>query len=133
MLSYGNIDIYDFVRNNSGDYSFRVSRRPTLRVGRVLEKYPGRHRLSVGPCVETSIPIYSGMSGGPVFRYAESGPMRAFGVVCCDPDPNLGLKQDRCTEGRSIIASIPSDAGVNVRGESVSILRFLTDDHSGWR
>jgi hypothetical protein len=86
---------------------FAIERRAVIRVGKVLAVYPEGHRLCRGPCFETTIPVFSGMSGGPAFFYDEKGPMRAIGLVCSDPDVDGPIKDDRSVAGRSLIASLP--------------------------
>ncbi len=109
VLSYGQQGIEDYTSDGRQVLSFTTKRSPVLRVGRVLTHYPHGHRLCRGPCVETSIPVYSGMSGGPAIHYVENGPMRVFGLVCSDPDLDDERKQDRSIEGRSIIALLPCE------------------------
>lgn len=102
VASYSNLSCY----TDETD-AFRVTRRLVVRVGRVLEVFPNGHRLCRGPCFETSIPVYSGMSGSPVFWYDKNRPPAAIGIVCSDPDPDGPEKDDRATAGRSLIASLP--------------------------
>ncbi|CUJ74877.1 trypsin-like peptidase domain-containing protein [Achromobacter kerstersii] len=84
-----------------------LKRRLVLRVGRVLAIHPTGQRLCKGACIETSIPVFSGMSGGPVIRYGTTGPMVAFGLVSSDPDLDDDRKNDTHVEGRSIVAKLP--------------------------
>lgn len=85
----------------------RVKRRAVLRIGSVVDVFPEGQRLCQGPCFEVSFPVYSGMSGGPVFYYDESGPMRVVGLVCSDPDVDGPAKDDRFLAGRALIAKLP--------------------------
>lgn len=87
-----------------------LTRRPVCRVGRVLAVHPDGTRLCRGPCIETSIPVYSGMSGGIAALYTPDKPARAFGFVCSDPDEDTIAKQDRSIAGRSLIAKLPCTA-----------------------
>lgn len=103
VVSYAGLSCNTAERN-----AFAVERKAVLRVGKVLNVYPGGQRLCKGSCFETSIPLFSGMSGGPVFYYDESGPMRAIGLVCSDPDVDGPLKDDRSHSGRSLIAVLPT-------------------------
>jgi len=108
ILSYGNLNINDFNQESNEKWSFELSQKPILRVGTVLNYYPNGTRLCRGACIETSIPVYSGMSGGLVCRYDSPGaPIRAIGLVCSDPDPDTEDKENRSIEGRSIIALLP--------------------------
>ena len=95
-------------RFNEREEYFEIGRTAVLRCGRVLAHHPHGHRLCKGPCIETTIPVFSGMSGGPALYYGEPGmPMRAFGLVCSDPDLDGPGKMDRSIAGRSIIALLP--------------------------
>ena len=92
---------------HTGPDQFQIQRQAVLRVGRVLQVFPSGQRLCRGPCFETSIPMFSGMSGGPVFYYDIEGAMRVMGLVCSDLDANGPDKNDRSISGRSLIASLP--------------------------
>lgn len=131
ILSYGDQGITDHQHNGEQSYSFKLKRRPVLRVGRVLAYYPEGHRLCRGPCIETSIPVYSGMSGGPVIHYAENGPMKPFGLVCSDPDLDCEIKQDRSVEGRSIIALLPCEVTLGDCGKQIAKLALSFNEVAG--
>lgn len=108
ILSYGNLAL-KAEGSTASDHKLNLEYRPVLRVGTVLSVHGEGTRLCRGPCIETSIPVYSGMSGGPVFHFNGGvGPMRVFGVVCSDPDPDTEAKQDRSIAGRSIVAMLPT-------------------------
>jgi hypothetical protein len=63
------------------------------------------HILCRGPCIETTIPVFAGMSGGPVFQTSKPGQsMTPFGLVCSDPDEPVALKNDRSRAGSSILS-----------------------------
>lgn len=85
----------------------RFGRRLIVRVGRVTATYPEGHRLCRGPCFETSIPVYSGMSGSPVCLYGKDAPLKAIGLVCSDLDIDGPQKDDRTVAGLSLIAKMP--------------------------
>lgn len=117
------------VMHTANDWtSLQVGRRVVLRTGRVLEHHPNGHRLCKGPCIETSIPVYSGMSGSPAIHYAEEGEIKAFGIVSTDLDFEGGNKQDRSVEGRSLISLIPCQKIVGSDGECQVSVR-LTNIH----
>lgn len=84
---------------------FRLIRTHILRIGRVKAIFPEGHLLCRGPCIETSIPVFPGMSGAPAMRFGSAGePMVPFGVVSSDAD-QIGIdKNDRTAEGTSIVA-----------------------------
>lgn len=118
VLSYGALSICDFETDGAMKQQFKLARRPVLRVGTVIASYPNGHRLCRGPCIETTVPVYSGMSGGPVFSRGNPGePMRPFGLVCSDPDPDGPTKQDRSQAGSSIISLLPSQVTMNEQGQ----------------
>ena len=97
---------------------FQISRAVDLRCGRVRAYHPEGHRLCKGPCVETTIPVFSGMSGGPAVHYGSEGSrIHAFGLVCSDPDIDGPNKMDRSVAGSSIIALLPvqSNDGTTTR------------------
>jgi hypothetical protein len=123
---------YADLRCQDSDGRTEVHRRPVSRVGRVLEVFPDGHRLCRGPCVETSIPLYSGMSGGPVTIYDPANPRRVFGFVCSDPDRDGPEKNDRSVAGRSLIAKLPCVHVVrNQDGTSVAELGFIPSSVAG--
>lgn len=93
--------------HSDGQNSFRIERQAVLRVGKILNVFEGGQRLCRGPCFETSIPMVSGMSGGPVFFYDVGGAMRVIGLVCSDPDRDGPEKNDRSVSGRSLVARLP--------------------------
>ena len=115
--------------SKNGDSAFRVAYSDSLRIGRVLAYHPDGHRLCKGPCVETSIPVFSGMSGGPAihYDYNAGGAMRVFGVVCSDPDPDTSQKMDRRFAGRSIIALIPAQ----LDGKKLTVLLNAPHSNTG--
>lgn len=91
--------------------TFSVMRRLVLRVGRVRAAHPNGHILCRAPCIETSIPVLPGMSGGPAFRIPKpGGQIRAFGLVSGDPKEPIELKQNRWHRGSSIIALLPIES-----------------------
>lgn len=119
VLSYGDQGIFDYEHDGDQAFSFKFKRRPVLRVGRVLAHYPDGHRLCRGPCIETSIPVYSGMSGGPVIHYGTEGAIKPFGLVCSDPDMDSEDKQNRSIEGHSIFALLPCQVSIGEDGKQI--------------
>lgn len=107
MLSFGDLGVQDVEARGSWA-QFTLSMRTVVRTGRVIAHHPKGHRLCKGPCLETSIPVYSGMSGGPVFAYDATGVFRPVAVVCSDPDPDGDAKLDRTRAGASIMGLLPA-------------------------
>lgn len=79
-----------------------MKRELVLRGGRVTEVFPNGHLLCHGPCIETTIPIFPGMSGAPVMRYAPGTPMQPFGVMSTGHTEDPSLKFERSKPGHSI-------------------------------
>jgi hypothetical protein len=99
-LSVENVPSSDGVRS-------KMTRRLLLRVGTVTAVHNDGHSLTRGPCVETSIPIYGGMSGGPAFLLPPpGGEIVPFGVLTSDPDDPADLKLDRSRSGSSIVSQL---------------------------
>lgn len=105
---------------------FEVSRKLVVRVGKVLDVFPEGQRLCRGSCFETSIPVYSGMSGSPVFWYEPDRPLTAIGLVCSDPDLDGPNKDDRRIAGRSLVACLPVERVSGSRGGQQTLKLSLT-------
>jgi hypothetical protein len=61
-----------------------IQRRLVIRIGHVEEVYPQGHYMLKAPCVQTSIAVFSGMSGGIVTRGWPHGPdslIRPFAFI----------------------------------------------------
>ncbi len=110
LIGYGDMDTLSSETDGMGYASATMSRRVVLRAGTVQRLHPDGHSLVRGSCIETSIPVYSGMSGGPAFLIPEKGQeMIMFGLISNDPDVPDELKRDRSLAGSSIIAMLPID------------------------
>ncbi|MFY1917269.1 S1 family peptidase [Achromobacter xylosoxidans] len=107
VLSYADLSMEQKENYGGPGYWATLNRRLKLRTGRVLAHYPSGQRLCKGPCIETSIPVFSGMSGGPLMIWATDGPMVASALVSSDPDLDTDAKNDQNIEGRSIFAALP--------------------------
>jgi hypothetical protein len=94
-----------------GDFeTATLQRRLVLRAGRVSAIYPEGHLLCRGPCVETTIPVFPGMSGGPACLAPKLGAsIVPFGFISSDPDEPAAAKNDRSRAGSSIISLLPSE------------------------
>lgn len=138
VLSYANQSVLNHECHGE-QASFGMERRLVLRVGRILNYYPNGHRLCRGSCIETSIPVYSGMSGSPVFYYDDTNgtEIKVFGLVCCDPDEDdeqKEQKQDRSVEGHSIFATIPCQINVDKDGKKRAKITLHPQENNttGW-
>jgi len=122
----------DLAYQNLANGRTQMARRAITRVGKVLAVHPDGTRLCRGPCVETTIPIYSGMSGGAAVAYEEGKAIRVFGFVCSDPDVDSPIKQDRSIAGRSILGKLPCVEVTLGRGsERIAQLSFIPSSASG--
>lgn len=102
--------------------SFTLARNLLMRKGRITNIYPDGHLLCRGACVETSIPIYPGMSGSPVMLVVGEGEiMKPFGVVSSDPQDEDVVKLDRSIAGSSIVALIKPQHVHNDGAEKIRI------------
>jgi hypothetical protein len=130
LMSFGDLGTHD-VEINGQSRQFKLSLRPQLRVGRVTAYFASGTRLCKGPCIETSIPVYSGMSGGPVFAYNTTGPIKPFALICSDPDVDGPEKLDRTKRGASIMAILP--ASIENLGDSAqrATLRIAAQNYAG--
>ncbi|AYR23559.1 S1 family peptidase [Herbaspirillum rubrisubalbicans] len=131
ILSYGDLATDNPVSEDESCRRFVLKQRPILRVGTVVEHYPNGHRLCNGPCIETTIPVYSGMSGGPVFAFAMDGPIRPIGLVCSDPDLDGPDKENRTKSGSSIVALLPCSIEINEAGQRVGKFVFPDAEAAG--
>jgi len=105
---------------------FSMERRLLLRCGRVKAYHPDGHILCRGPCIETTIPVFAGMSGAPVaLLAADDTPISPFGVVSHDPETSHGDKWDRSAAGASIVALLsPRMSFDGPDGQRKTILRL---------
>lgn len=132
VLSYGQLSTFGFEKDSAMNRQFKMGREIVLRVGRVIAHYPSGHRLCRGPCIETTVPVYSGMSGGPVFSFGNPrDPIRPFGLVCSDPDQDGPLKQDRSQAGSSIISLLPCQVAMNENGQRKVRFEFPQAEAAG--
>lgn len=103
----------------SNGFQLLIQQGAVLRIGRVLEYHPNGTTIHRGPCIETSIPVFHGMSGGPAFIWSDTGAAKVFGFVCLDRDgDNDKDKDDRGVEGRSIVALLPARSTKTWDGQS---------------
>jgi hypothetical protein len=104
------LGLFDFdvaiQRDGDKDLHLTLEHRVVIRTGRIKEYYPDGHLLCRGPCVETSIPVFGGMSGGPVMLFEPGKSIMPFGLVSSDPEDETD-KNDRSQSGRLIVALLP--------------------------
>jgi len=96
-----------------------------LRCGLVTNFFSEGHILCRGPCVETSIPVFFGMSGGLVARLGKGGEaIKPFGLISSDLDVDQVNKNNRSIPGTSIIALLGTTFHLNAVGQEQTILRL---------
>lgn len=121
LLGYSHMTIEYQSIEGDGTEIVRMRRRLLLRKGRVTAEYPEGHLLCRGPCVETSIPVFPGMSGGPALLLSESekGAVCAFGVISSDSNGSDEQKHDCFQKGDAIVALLHAKNELNSNGNEV--------------
>jgi hypothetical protein len=90
------------IEDSRADQSLALSRKVSIRIGRVTALYPRGFRQYKWPCFTTSIPAEPGMSGGFVCIPTDGTTIAACGVVCADNTPEEN--QNDCLKcGESVI------------------------------
>jgi Trypsin-like peptidase domain len=102
--------------------NFQLRRELILRRGRVAEHHERQFGCN-GPCVETSIPMLGGMSGGPVFVIPDDGaPIRPFGFV--SSSANAGDDADPRIPGSSLVPLIAQAVAPLEGGKQEVLIRM---------
>ena len=102
---------------------WRDQHRPFLRRnGRVTAYHPSGYSLCHGAWIETSIPIFPGMSGAPVMKLMPGGPILPFGVMSFDLQDDLAHKWDRSIAGHSIVPLIRPAVQLSSDGQRSTML-----------
>jgi hypothetical protein len=98
MIGYGNMEVIpDETRQQYGT----IKRQLILRLGTVEGVHPEGFYMLKAPCVETTIPIYSGMSGGLVARWGSPDTqIQPFAFISHAPEPQP--IDDRSLSGHSV-------------------------------
>jgi len=118
MIEYGELTVScDPEVPNKG----LIERRLVIRAGHVEEFFPDGHILIRGPCVQTTIPIHFGMSGGIVAAFPGVGQqIRPFALISHAPDPQP--INDRSESGHSVGALIgPKIERLEINRQKISI------------
>ena len=98
MIGFGEMKV---TPNTKPSNSGLIQHRLVQRLGRVEGIYPDGYLLLKTPCVNTSISIFSGMSGGLVARWTEnSRQIMPFAIISYAPEPQPSY--DRAESGRSV-------------------------------
>lgn len=104
VFGFANMQVLHEFQNKKGYESALLQQQLLLRCGYVKHIYPNGHLLCKGPCIETSIPVFPGMSGGPVVKLGKDGPIKAFGLISSDPDYYDDDKYDFNVAGSAVAA-----------------------------
>lgn len=127
VLGHADMAIREQAREAGGRESFTMERRLLLRRGRVTALYPDGHLLCRGPCIETSIPVFAGMSGGPAFRIGSHGEsISPFGVISSDLEGDGDAKNNRQIKGASIVALLNAALVQGPQGNTHAVLKLNT-------
>lgn len=130
VLGFANMKVPLEERDKKGYEQFQISRQLILRCGKVTNIHLEGHILCRGPCIETSIPVFSGMSGGPVMVLGKGGePIKPFGLVSSDPDDDESTKNDRSVSGSSIAALLQPKVKFDAEGQRKVILQLNSAFH----
>lgn len=125
-MGYEGMAITDFQRIGTGQ-KYELVRRLLLREGRISAVYPDGHELCRAPCVVTTIPMFPGMSGGPVALGGNSRQeMKPFGVISHDPNDGRN-KYDRSLEGYSVVPLVRPE--IQVLGDKKQMARLKFGDY----
>jgi hypothetical protein len=124
VLGYADMATLNEYRDKNFE-AFALQRRLVLRAGRVTASYPEGHLLCRGPCVETTIPVFPGMSGGPACLSPQpNASIVPFGFISSDPDESVAAKNDRSRAGSSIISLLPHEISNETKEKRDVIFRL---------
>lgn len=127
VSGYSRFEVEGAKSSVEGAISTQIKHQTLTRVGRVLDVHAEGHLLCKGPCIEASMPVFGGMSGGPAFFLEEgSCEVQVFGLVCADMDVDCSdSKNDPMVIGRTTIALLcleslePGQMRLNLHGAEV--------------
>jgi hypothetical protein len=121
MLGFGEMKVIPDPEPGKGT----IQRMLIVRVGRVEDVFPDRHFMLKGPCIQTSIAIFGGMSGGVVARWSGLGTsIKPFAFISHAPDPQPSY--DRSQSGHSMASIL--NARITVLRDAKQILEFKVSD-----
>jgi hypothetical protein len=106
MMGIGEME---FTSNDDPVEFGKIKRRLVVRVGRIESVCPEGDYMIKAPCVQTSIPVFPGMSGGVVTRWtAPKTPIQSFGLI--SHSPSADIYYDRSVSGSSMGAILTTKA-----------------------
>lgn len=124
VLGFADMTVMQHQRDGLKEESI-ISRPLVLRKGFVTQIFPEGHILCRGPCIETTIPVFPGMSGGPVMRLGNFGdPIMPFGIISSDPEVPLEQKNNMLIPGNSIVALLDATVNLGAAGERIVQLKL---------
>lgn len=120
MIGYGEMKVEtDAETPNIGRLQFR----PVVRVGRVEAVHVNGHFMLKTPCIETSIAIFGGMSGGVVARWSAGlGLIKPFALISHAPEPQPSM--DRSQSGHSVGSVLKMKLMPTTEGAQVVSMRL---------
>ncbi|BBL75396.1 trypsin-like peptidase domain-containing protein [Methylomagnum ishizawai] len=125
LFGYYDMDIKIEKYSNQNLIDFKFKRQLILRCGIIKNIYNEGHILCRGPCIETSIPVFPGMSGGPVAKLGREGePIKPFGIISSDPEDAHQNKFNRSISGASIVALLGSSINFSLDGQRKAFLKL---------
>jgi hypothetical protein len=114
--------------NPNGERVLEIDRKWCMRVGSVTALHPTGHSPCRGPCIETNIPVFSGMSGGPAFLCSEEGQVKGIlGIISTDLEASDATKASFQQAGSSIVSLVPSRVTGDLTGEPTISVDFLNE------
>jgi hypothetical protein len=131
VLGYAGMETVKEYRDGAGYEEATLARRLVLRAGRVAAVHPDGHIFSRAPCLETTIPVFGGMSGGPAFLVPEPGsPILPFGLITSDPETDPEEKNDRSQPGNTVISLLPLHVETVDPNRQIARLRLKNIRHA---
>ncbi|KGT75241.1 hypothetical protein MA20_34970 [Bradyrhizobium japonicum] len=110
LVGYGEMKITDETEmtpikgnTNRSQRTFTLNRRLITRVGTITEVFPDGQILLRSRCLQTTVPVFFGMSGGLAARWTgEDTQIEPFGFISHAPEPQP--LEDRSRSGDSVIS-----------------------------
>ena len=128
LIGFADMETSEGLHDGSRPQEFTVKRRLVLRCGRVTDVHPRGHILCKGPCIETSIPVFPGMSGGPAARLGREGAILPFGVISSDFSADREDKNLKNTPGSSIVALLGATFGYAADGTKLAVVKLIASE-----
>ena len=126
MIGFGDMEVNRDTRvYNRSRMQFRL----VQRIGFLEEIHPDGQLLVRAPCIQTSIPVYGGMSGGLVARWpGHEKKVEAFAIVSHAPEPQP--IRDRLQSGHSVAALLNVKVFPEPSGGSRAVISGRSGRHA---